>query len=142
MRRACAEKIEFDDNGLIKEVKMTSSGAADYLENFEKGAEVFCELYGSCFINADVHENILTQISDGDRAVIRYVKLSFGDKITAKFTGSGEITLDFVCSQNTYTCKRLSMDNGICVFETTYGGIGELIFKFGNPNGLKISEVK
>ena len=142
MRRACAEKIEFDENGLIKEVKMTSSGAADYLENFEKGAEVFCEFHGSCFIDADVQGNTLTQISDGDRAVIRYVKLSFGDKITAKFTGNGEITLDFVCGQKTYSCKRLSIDNGTCVFETAYGGIGELIFKFGNPDGLKISEVK
>lgn len=75
MRRACAEPIFFDENGLIREVKMTSQGPG---EPFTLGEEIpgycACEVSGAAYVG-DITENHALMVPEGTGgAVFRYVK--------------------------------------------------------------------
>lgn len=96
LRRCCCEKIFFDDNGLISEVKMTSSGANDYLDvtSLSMDASYFCFLRGTCYINSCTSPETLVNISDNDLACIRYLKLNNNNKL--KINGCGIANLKIV----------------------------------------------
>lgn len=75
MRRACAEPIFFDENGLIREVKMTSQGPG---EPFALGEEIpgycACEVSGAAYVG-DITEKHALMVPKGvGGAVFRYVK--------------------------------------------------------------------
>jgi alpha-D-xyloside xylohydrolase len=74
MRKACVEPIEFDGDGLIKEVEMTSSGAAWGLSPFgETPARIACKMTGNARIvlTRDGKER-LGGIRAGDTATWRW----------------------------------------------------------------------
>ncbi len=68
MRRACAEPIFFDENGLIREVKMTSQGAG---KPFAPGeyipAHTACEVMGGAYVEGDA-----LVLPAGGSAIFRY----------------------------------------------------------------------
>ena len=81
-RRLCMEKIEILEDGTIPEVKMTSQGIG---EPFAPGEPIMgyqaCELSGTVYIGVNKEEEtkeqypeLLTNISDGDKIIFRYVK--------------------------------------------------------------------
>ena len=68
LRRACAEPIFFDENGLIREVKMTSQGAgAPFAPGEAISARAACEVVGGAYIDADG----VLQFPSGGTAVFR-----------------------------------------------------------------------
>lgn len=93
-RRACAEKIAFDDNGLIKEVKMTSQGVGDPFEVDEIiPAYCACELFGSAYVSNYEAGNTLIVDGPSGGAVYRYIKAKqAAQKICLE--GSGDATIE------------------------------------------------
>ena len=98
MRRACAEPIFFDENGLIAEVKMTSQGPG---EPFVLGEEIpgytACEVSGGAYVG-DVTEKHALMIPEGmGGAVFRYVKNETAAgrmKISAEGSGNVKVIAD------------------------------------------------
>ncbi len=97
-RRLCIEPITINPDGSIDEVKMTSQGAG---EPFAPGETIMgyqaCGLKGSVYIGADrQYGEKLTNISDGDEAVFRYVRSGRPwTKIKVQADGSGTIEVIF-----------------------------------------------
>ena len=146
MRRACCEKIEFDGNGLIPEVPMTSSGAQDFIEaSGTLGAELFCSLSGGCYLAADKPVEKLTNISPAAVAVMRYIKLSAKNThIKIEGGGEGKITVAVKDKKNiTAIAAEIDFCGGK---NNTFpikapDGIYELIFSFRSSKNLEISSV-
>lgn len=109
-RKACVEPIQFDENGLIKEVEMTSNGASGFLNPFkETEARLVCKLSGNVRIITDAGgQERLSGIKDGDTAIFRYfafdkcpgqvtlgVKPGQGGQVTVMIDGKpvGKITV-------------------------------------------------
>ena len=98
-RRLCVEPITINPDGSIDEVKMTSQGAG---EPFGPGEEIMgyqaCGLKGTVRIAPDKDGcDRLTEISDGDEAVFRYVKSGSGFAalhLEASGSGTVEVFLD------------------------------------------------
>jgi hypothetical protein len=95
MRRVCVEKIYFEDDGTIPEVKMTSQGAgAPFAPGERIPAFTACELHGGAYIGVFNGSEAIINAGDGDFAVFRYVK---NDSLIRKFycnaEGTGEIEL-------------------------------------------------
>ena len=68
LRRACAEPVFFDENGLIREVQMTSQGAgAPFAPGEAIPACAACEVVGGAYIDADG----VLQFPPGGTAVFR-----------------------------------------------------------------------
>ncbi|MCL2751526.1 MAG: family 43 glycosylhydrolase [Firmicutes bacterium] len=143
MRRACCEKIFFDGNGLIQEVPMTSSGAAEYIEAGKLDAELFCSLSGACYLAADESPERLTNIHNGDTAIMRYIKLDSANMfITVEGCGKGRITVTAKDMQNK-TAVIADMIFSECGKAQkfpikAFDGICELIFSFDSVAGLEI----
>lgn len=80
MRRACAEPIEFNADGTIDEVEMTSQGAGKPLDAFSKiEAERACLLDGYCRIKLIGPGNeALSSIKSGDWAAYKYLDFANG----------------------------------------------------------------
>jgi hypothetical protein len=80
MRKACVEPIEFNADGSIDEVEMTSQGAGRPLLATSKiDAERACLLYGNVRIEAIASDNeALTQVSPGDAACYKYIDFKEG----------------------------------------------------------------
>ncbi len=78
MRRACIEPIEFNEDGSIDEVEMTSQGAGSALDAFNTiDAERACTLTKGAYITrVHVSNEIITSIQDS--SVIAYKYLDFG----------------------------------------------------------------
>ena len=80
-RKACIEPIQFRDDGTIKEVEMTSQGAAGPLNPYEEiDARRACILLGNVRIDKmEINdEEYLAGIKDGDKVCYKY--LDFGDQ--------------------------------------------------------------
>ena len=101
MRKACMEPITFNEDGSINEVEMTSQGAGDPLNAFDKtGAERACLLWGNTRIRLCAPDNEeLSGIQNENYAVYRY--LDFGDgadsftvDVTPKAGGKIEVWID------------------------------------------------
>ncbi len=82
MRKVCAEPIEFNEDGSIDEVEMTSQGIGGPLDAFSKiDAERACLVVGNVRIQAWTDNNEeLGQIHNDDRAAFKY--LDFGEGAT------------------------------------------------------------
>lgn len=80
MRKACVEKIEFNTDGSIPEVEMTSQGAGEPLDaEKEIDAARACLLQGDLYIASDSEQNeILTNISHNDKAIYKYIDFGEG----------------------------------------------------------------
>ncbi|MBQ6286474.1 MAG: family 43 glycosylhydrolase [Bacteroidales bacterium] len=88
MRKACIEPIEFREDGTIKEVEMTSQGAAGPLDARALiQARRMCLTSGNARVCGEpgnpVHE-IVSQAKDGDKIAFKY--LDFGSTTPKKFT--------------------------------------------------------
>ncbi|MBC7654899.1 MAG: family 43 glycosylhydrolase [Oligoflexus sp.] len=102
MRKACVEPINFNSNGSITEVEMTTQGAGDPLDAKQKiDAERACLLYGNVRIEAIANDNeALTQIKKGDYAGYKYIDFKEGaNSVEISVTpgnssGTVEIVLD------------------------------------------------
>lgn len=101
-RRACVEKIYFNEDGTINETEMTSQGASGPINAFGViDASVACRLKGNGYIKPDaegINGEILTNCGGGswsqDWAEYKYI--NFGEGIGAaviKARGSGTISL-------------------------------------------------
>ncbi len=100
-RRACVEEIHFDENGLIKEVEQTSSGATGPIDAFsEIRAYRACRLFQKAYITPKDGRDVLTNCGKMhwdtyDWAEYKY--LDFGDgratKANFKVRGKGKITV-------------------------------------------------
>lgn len=110
-RRLCIEPITINADGTIDEVKMTSQGPG---EPFGAGEIIYgyqaCGLSGSVYIDTDGQgSEHLAHISEGDRAVFRYVKSEPGFTnivIEAEGTGEIEVLLDGNCVGNVRITER------------------------------------
>lgn len=88
-RRLCVEKIDFNADGTINEVKMTSQGAG---LPFERGEVIegwrACEVDGGAYI--DGNELVM---KDESLAIIRYVRLNGNEKFTIDSEGDGTVSV-------------------------------------------------
>jgi len=80
MRKACVEPIEFNPDGSITEVEMTSQGAGPPLDATSKiYAERACLLYGNVRIEAIASDNeALVQVYPDDAACFKYINFEKG----------------------------------------------------------------
>jgi hypothetical protein len=86
MRKACVEKIFFDNNGLIKEVEMTSQGAGAPLRATDTiEARRACIIDGSARVLLNQNQEILGAIKPNDRLAYKYIDFGKGaDSIYVK----------------------------------------------------------
>lgn len=89
-RRLCVEKIHFNEDGSIDEVRMTSTGAGKPFEIGEKiAAWRACEVENGAYVKGTD-----LVMCDGSSAVFRYISLrKTPRKIVSDGTGDGEITV-------------------------------------------------
>jgi hypothetical protein len=93
MRKACIEPINFNPDGSIPEVEMTSQGAGDPLDAFSTiQAEWACLLSGNVRIQrSGKTEEELGQIRNGDKACYKYLDFGKGaDSLSITFSPSGK----------------------------------------------------
>ena len=152
-RRLCIERIKVNPDGTIDEVKMTSQGIG---EPFVPGESIMgyqaCGLRGSCYIDVNTDERskekypeVLTNISDGDEAVFRYVKSdSPWTGIRLFYRGSGTITV----TMNGHESGKIIADPNpeSAVAEkmgelTEDAGEYEVTLRFEQADGLEILEI-
>jgi hypothetical protein len=115
MRRVCAEKIFFAEDGSIPEVKMTSQGAGDPFTSGERiPAFMACELHGGAYIGGFNNSEAIISTSNGDSAIFRYVKNDFVVRefhFNAMGTGEMEIWLnDQMYGRADITAKKLAVN--------------------------------
>jgi beta-xylosidase len=97
-RRVCAEPIFFDENGYIKEVEMTSSGAEYALNPFNGiPARAACRMMGNCFVTLEDDREVLVKQSGGhwmtDWAEYKYLDFADGaTTLTVTVKGKGRIS--------------------------------------------------
>lgn len=148
-RRLCAEPIFVQEDGTIEEVKMTSQGAG---KPFAPGETIMgyqaCELSGSVYIGTDPdYEEALVNISDGDRAIFRYVKSeSRWRKATFLVSGIGNISvmLDGRIVGNVQIQKTDAENKKyrkVTVEFDESEGKYELSLLFNNPENLRVVSV-
>lgn len=96
-RRLCIEPIQIDENGLIKEVKMTSQGAG---EPFSEGEDIMgyqaCQFEGKSYIDSEKdYGEIITGIEKGDKFYFRYlfVRSEKVDTIFIKSKGNAKLNI-------------------------------------------------
>jgi len=107
MRKACVEPIEFNPDGSITEVEMTSQGAGPPLQALEKiDAERACLVYGHVRIEAIASDNeALMQIQNEDAAGYKYINFEQGvNKISIRVKpgespGKIDLVLDYPWSR-------------------------------------------
>lgn len=74
MRRACAERITFDENGLIPEVRMTSQGAGlPFVCGERIPGNMACEVSGGSYVVDKKDERSFVRIRKGGTATFRYI---------------------------------------------------------------------
>lgn len=73
-RRVCIEPIDFDANGRIKEVEMTTQGAGEPMDTRQSmAASNACLLWGKVYIDTDENKNeFLGHMEDGDWVCYKY----------------------------------------------------------------------
>ena len=82
MRKACVEKIYFDEDGSIPQVEMTSQGAGEPLDAFKPiEAARACNLTGKVrIVQSAVDREELARIEHYDRVIYRYLNFSKSPK--------------------------------------------------------------
>lgn len=138
-RRLCIEKIEILPDGSIPEVKMTSQGIG---APFGIGETIYgyqaCQLFGEVYIAPDNNgREWLTNISDGDEAIFRYVESEEGfDGISVEAEGEGivDVYMDTVLVGSVIVKETLSQGN----LKNVGFGKKELKLVFRKTQDLKI----
>lgn len=101
-RRVCAEKIYFDENGGIPEVKMTTQGPEEAIEcPVVLGAERICQMEGQCYLDhcekSDQEYLYLTNIYSENKVYFRYLMFSSNyvevEIVAASVNGKGLIEI-------------------------------------------------
>lgn len=98
-RRACAEPISFDENGLIAEVPLSSNGASRAMDACaEIDASVACRMKGGSFIRPGASGEVLvfTLGSHWYKSWAEYRWVDFGEGVSAailRARGKGRISL-------------------------------------------------
>jgi beta-xylosidase len=90
MRKTCIEPIEFNEDGSIDEVEMTSQGVSEPLDAYAIiGAERACLLFGNVRIQAFSDDNEeLGKINNDDRAAYKYLDFGAGaESVTFRVAG-------------------------------------------------------
>lgn len=110
-RRLCAEPIFFDENGLIREVKMTS--AADPVNSEEQiPACLACAYAGGAYLDTIHTPEGTVRMPPGSEAVFRYVQnTKTVTQITVNGTGNGEIEIQ--ADGKTIGRGRMNQPSGI-----------------------------
>lgn len=97
-RSVCVEPIEFDENGLIREVEQTSQGASGPISAFsEIRASWACRMMKECYIALENDRRILKNCGkhhwgSGDWAEYKYIDFGGGaKKAFVKVRGKGKI---------------------------------------------------
>jgi hypothetical protein len=87
MRRSCVEPIQFNEDGSIPEVEMTSQGAGSPLNAFKDiEAERACLLYGNARLQLwNPTNEELAGMESGDRAAYKFIDFGFGEAKTVEF---------------------------------------------------------
>ncbi len=94
-RRACCEKIRFDENGLIPEVKMTSQGAGEPFARGEKiPAYTACEVKGGAYIDGSI-----LMMKDGSEAAFRYIAKD-DQPLHLTVGGEGQASVTLYCNEH------------------------------------------
>lgn len=153
-RRVAIEKIYFDNDGNIKEAKMTSSGVSDAILATENiYAQYACELYGGTFIKKEDDDLILTNMSDGCYAIYRYIEFKNEDEISIVLKSDGDCTLKVysdevlisnikinACEDYKEHLCNVSMTQGIHTLKLEIGGKDTHVsikeFKFKNKKEI------
>lgn len=141
-RRMCAEPITINPDGTIDEVKMTSQGPG---EPFGPGEEIrgyqACGLRGTVLVAPDENGiERLTQISDGDEAVFRYVKSENGfSGIRIDASGSGTVEVLF----DGKSAGKIRMEDGVQKDQAVSweAGCFEAVLRFLDTDGLEIRKL-
>ena len=125
-RRVCVEKIEFDADGMIKEVFQTSCGAEDALD-IRKAvpARAACRMIGKCRIELQENREILVVNSAGhwgNRDWAEYKHLDFGEIAANDFVvvAKGKGRIEVKIENNRSLC---AIDIDSCDFEEKFIGI-------------------
>lgn len=147
-RRLCIEKITVNPDGTIDEVKMTSQGIG---EPFAPGEKIMgyqaCGLRGNCCIDVDDdygYEEKLTNISDGDEAVFRYVKNKAAWKgIEVTCAGSGVISafLNGERAGEVYVSGESGKVQTVSAPIIMAAGEYELMLRFEKTEGLEVMDL-
>lgn len=145
-RRLCIEPITVNQDGTIDEVKMTSQGAGAPFGNGEPimGYQA-CQLQGSVYIGIDDMANTecaekLTNISDGDEAIFRYIKSAEEYRsVQIDAAGNGEIEI----WMNGNAAGRISIKEGRQVNQKIQMAAGEyeLTLRFEKTKGLEVRKI-
>ncbi len=150
-RRLCIEKIHINEDGSIDEVKMTSQGVGEPFAPRETimGYQA-CGLTGTVYIDSpdgtslyEEHEEVLTEISDGDTALFRYVK-SDAPWTKAAITLSGNGRVEICLNGQTAGWADALEGSGVRTVETAISaeaGQAELLLRFHKPEDLKLYSV-
>ena len=110
-RRVCVEPIEFDENGMIKEVSQTSSGAEMAIDAKNViPARSACRLMGKCYITVrDGHEVLISENGRhwGQRDWAEYKYIDFGEGGLSELcvTASGKGSVSFVIEGGNELCS-------------------------------------
>ncbi|PKG23848.1 family 43 glycosylhydrolase [Niallia nealsonii] len=143
-RRLCIEPIFFNEDGSIKEVKMTSQGAGrpfaitEIIEAYRA-----CQLTGSVYI-APLKNGWegLTDIRDGDEAIYRYVEWEKPvNDISIEGTGSGEIKI--YLDNEKEASGSIILDKGHIMNSSFQGSSGkhQIKLKFSKVNSLEVHTI-
>ncbi len=101
MRKACVEPVEFNEDGSIPEVEMTTQGAGPPLDPAQSiDAASACVLHGNVRIEGRGQDNeVLAGIKSGDRALYRYVQFTGREKaVRLRAKASGKATVRIVAN--------------------------------------------
>lgn len=147
-RRCACEKIEFDENGLIREALMTSSGANDYLD---ASAQVFdgslaCGFFDGCYSMpaGRQEEESIAGIGDRCSAVYRWIRFDEESFADIQVKGQGSMQIVFRENKNEIILADVTFDG--CTEEKSVQirkvkGTGELILKFSGKKDFRFDRL-
>ena len=142
-RKLCMEPIYIEEDGTIREVKMTSQGAGlPFAANQAIMGYQACELKGDIHIGPDLDgREKLLNISDGDEAFFRYVQVTgqyTGIIIEAQGQGTIEIFLNETWIGKIHVDNDIQRNNRI---DFKQPGIFELKLRFVWPADLRLWKI-
>lgn len=136
-RRCACEKIEFDENGLIDEVPMTSSGANDYLyaKDTVFDGSLACGVQGGCYSAPcfRVGEESIFGITDSCSIVYRWIKFENETDAQIEADGIGSLQVFFRKDKKNILIGSADFDGKTVkknISINQISGIGELLIVF------------
>ena len=147
-RRCACEKIDFDKNGLIREVPMPSSGANDFLNASEvvfDGA-LACGFKGGCYSMPykSGQEESICGIEKNCEAVYRWIRFDGEKTAEIHASGEGNIRLVFRKGKHETVMCEVRSEGGVSRKKADLQevrGIGELIVEFRTQKGFRFDRL-